>query len=62
MENKLAALAQSPEDAYMGRGMANMAKSKLSLRSAYNEYVIESQSNGETPKPFDEWAKIRDNT
>jgi hypothetical protein len=62
MANKLAQLAQSPEEAYVGSGMANMAKSTVSLRAAYNDYVIESQSNGETPKPFDEWAKLVDNT
>jgi len=62
MENKLAAMAQSPEGAYVGKGMAKMAKSTVSLRAAYNDYVIDSQSNGETPKPFDEWAKLVDNT
>ena len=29
----------------------------IRLRKAYTQYVIESQQNGETPLPFEEWAK-----
>lgn len=36
----------------------NRAPNTIKLRKAYNDYAIEAQSNGQTPMPFEQWAKI----
>jgi len=35
----------------------NRAPNTIVLRKHYNNYVIDTQSNGGTPMSFDQWAK-----
>jgi hypothetical protein len=30
----------------------------IQARKAYNQYVVDQQSRGEAPMPFEEWAKL----
>lgn len=57
----LAELAQKPTPRLLGRGLAQMAGSKMSLRKPYQDYVIQATESGEEIIPFDEWAKKQDN-
>lgn len=53
MANELASLA----DISLGAGLAQMAKSNLSLRKQYNQYALNAQESGETPMSYEEWVK-----
>jgi hypothetical protein len=53
----LASLARTPESAPMGTGLASMARNTITGRKAYKNYVIETQSAGETPVSFEEFMK-----
>ena len=58
----LSDLAQTPNPKMLGRGLAQMAGTKMSLRKPYQDYVLNAQENGEEVIPFDEWAKKQDNS
>lgn len=40
-----------------GGGAASRGVDVIRLRKAYNAYVIETQSTGQQPLPFDQWVK-----
>lgn len=44
-----------PEQAPIGAGAAELAKQKLLAQEAYKQYVIDAQTNGQQPAPFDAW-------
>jgi len=57
----LSDLAQAPNPAMLGGGLARMAGNKLLLRKQYQDYVTNASESGEEVKTFDEWAKVQTN-
>ena len=56
MGNTLADLASKATEAPTGNGLAKLASNKIDAKKRYQAYAIEAQSNGETPKSFEEWV------
>lgn len=50
-------MANKPEDAPIGWGIAKIGKNKVDMRKKYNESVLEAAVIGEPHPDFEEWEQ-----